>query len=74
MSCFVMFNFLKIVSDCHYTCHYKCRLLVTLDCRSVSDSLKSSSTKSTELPVFDDEESILADDVILSCIKFFAIF
>ena len=20
-------------SDCHYTCHYKCRSLITLDCR-----------------------------------------
>ncbi|KRZ03253.1 Ras association domain-containing protein 1, partial [Trichinella zimbabwensis] len=34
---------------CHYTCHYKCRSLVTLDCRSVSDSLSSKSTELTLL-------------------------
>lgn len=27
---------------CHYTCHYKCQALVTLDCRSFSDSGSSS--------------------------------
>uniref|UniRef100_A0A5S6Q083 Ras-associating domain-containing protein n=1 Tax=Trichuris muris TaxID=70415 RepID=A0A5S6Q083_TRIMR len=32
-------------SNCYYTCHNKCRALVTLDCRCLSDSL---STKSTE--------------------------
>ncbi|CDW53157.1 RA and C1 1 domain containing protein [Trichuris trichiura] len=36
-------------SNCYYTCHNKCRALVTLDCRCLSDSLSSKSTELTFL-------------------------
>uniref|UniRef100_A0A914UWT7 Phorbol-ester/DAG-type domain-containing protein n=1 Tax=Plectus sambesii TaxID=2011161 RepID=A0A914UWT7_9BILA len=35
--------------NCNYTCHYKCRLLVTLDCRSARDSIKSNETAASYL-------------------------
>lgn len=34
---------------CNYTCHYKCRMLVTLDCLSVTGSILSGSTDGTYL-------------------------
>lgn len=50
--------------NCNYTCHYKCQPLVTLDCRSLSDS--NFLVEDTDLNRRNKNETILEDSAEVS--------
>ena len=51
-----------VLTDCQYTCHHKCRQLVTLDCASVSADNKANAEqlqgKDSETSLGEDQQAV----------------
>lgn len=58
------------LADCNYTCHAKCRSLVTLDCKTADSTLSSchelAVTSCSNLKMFAEN-----DDIVEVCIFFY---
>lgn len=59
-------------ADCNYTCHAKCRSLVTLDCKTADSTLSSCHdlvvTSSSNLKMSTENDDIVEVFIVLYCV------